>query len=206
MNDFITLLLSFALGALTVAATEWYKSPKIRIEIAESADVRNGTLVRRFLQVDVINRPTWRWLRNIFSRESAAHAFGTIEFRHLDDTPLFPQMDGRWSASLEISQVVTGAIPFSPNLIEPLRFRDIFSNRIEPLTIAVKWGGEDECYGFNNISYFHPRFQNPIWRIPEGNFNVHVTISFGSETVERTFRLRNPRDIEHFLLEPLGRR
>jgi hypothetical protein len=204
MWDFINLLVSFALGALTVALTEWYKGPKVRIELGPPADVPGtGGLTRRFVQVNVVNRPAHSLLRRVFTREAANNCFGTIEFQHLNGDPLFPRIDGRWSASLEIPQVVQPNSMFSPNLIEPLRFRAVYSNRPELLTIAVKWANEDECHGFNNMSYFHQRFQNPAWTIQEGVYRVHVEINFSGEVVERTFLLRNPRDINGFCLEVL---
>jgi hypothetical protein len=203
-DKIIEYFLTFLIGAATVMWVEWYKTPKVRIDVVPTAEFTNKGRTRRFLQVEVINNPTCHWLAKIFNREEVSNCFATIEFQHLDGTSLFSKIDARWSASLEIPSVIPqGNVPFSPNLIEPLRFRDIYTNRPEPLTIAIKWDNEPDCYGFNNISYFYQDFKNPAWTIPEGNVLVRIELFVAGQIVTRTFQIHNPKEGSRFELQGL---
>ena len=76
---------------------------------------------------------------------------------------------------------------------------DILPGASEPLDVVVRYDGEDECYGWNNESYF-VSIRNPKWRLPKGRYAVEVRICSASEVCEKEFRLTNEGAQGPFLL------
>jgi hypothetical protein len=68
---------------------------------------------------------------------------------------------------------------------------DVHGHFDEPMSIAVKFEGELECYIFSNESYYFPKWQNPAWRLDSGRYRVRVTVYYERGRVEKDFELRN---------------
>jgi hypothetical protein len=68
---------------------------------------------------------------------------------------------------------------------------DVHGHSEEPISIAVKFEGEPDCYIFTNESYLFPRWQNPSWRIPPGQYRLRVTVYYERGRAEKDFELSN---------------
>ena len=80
---------------------------------------------------------------------------------------------------------------------------DIPVGTAEPVDVAGKFDDDDDCYGWNNETYFsNPHWRNPAWRLPHGRYLVHVVVRSQGETAEGTFRLANDVPRGDFRLEP----
>jgi hypothetical protein len=91
-------------------------------------------------------------------------------------------------------------------IADPQRFSqtseiDIPPGESELLDVAVRFGAEEECYGWNNEGYLHG-WRNPNWQLPKGRYVVTVTVRTTGRKEARTFYLDNNRTRAEFRLEP----
>jgi hypothetical protein len=101
----------------------------------------------------------------------------------------------RWTSQPEplLPVVTQGQVG---NVLDPARVMqarrvDVHGHSEEPISVAVKFEGEQDCYIFTNESYLFPRWQNPSWRIPPGRYRLRVTIYYERGRAEKEFELRN---------------
>jgi hypothetical protein len=100
---------------------------------------------------------------------------------------------GRWSSSPELLQKIAIQTPKEVIVIDipdltklPYGRRlDLIPGRKEPICIAVKFDGEEECYIFSNESYLvapspHTRWRYPPWKLGKGIYYIVITIVSGN--------------------------
>jgi len=209
-------IVEVVLGAIIAIATTIYlenlRKPKLELRIALHKDVpyssRYPAAEARFLYLELINKPMPWWARWM-SRDVAMQCHGTINFCDYDGQNIFDRaMPIRWSRSPEpvpMRGVVDGKQIeiFDPALLNLVRRVDVYPGQPEPLDVAARFDGDDECYGWSNESYFSdPPWRNPRWKLPSGCYLVHVSIDWAGEKCTGTFRLMNDGTRQEFQLEP----
>lgn len=143
------------------------------------------------------------------SRNPATNCQATISFHHLDGQSVFGRiMSGRWSKSPEPVSIQVWVDNKAFRIIDPgkmsLDFKmDIFPSETEVLNIVGRFDSDDECYGWNNESYFcNPAWRNPDWMLSKGRYLVKVKVANSGEKVSGLFRLVNDVYRKDFRLEP----
>ncbi|MGC2333431.1 MAG: hypothetical protein WA581_18420 [Candidatus Acidiferrales bacterium] len=135
----------------------------------------------------------------------------SITFHHLDKQDVFGRaMTGRWSNSREPVAIPIvdskGAPQFQ--LIDPDRLGgesriDVYPGENELLDVAARFDDEEDCYGWNNESYFcRPPWRNQNWQLRRNRYLVKVTITSSGQKCVGTFRLINDVPRSDFRLEP----
>jgi hypothetical protein len=163
----------------------------------------------RSLRVQLSNKPL-RWM----VRAPALQCRATIAFQHLDGLNIFSKaMNGRWSNSPEpVSIPIVGA---DDNVVQ---FRildigrlttesriDVYPGESELLDIAVRLDEEQDCYGWNNETYFCiTPWRNADWKLPCGRFITRVEIVSSGQKCEGDFFLLNEGARTDFRLEPIA--
>jgi len=127
-------------------------------------------------------RPAW-----------ACHA--SLEIEAEDGSLKLGPVDGRWAAHPEPVAPATIGV-HSVLLIDPgkiLAGRTIDVHSHTPLEVGtlLKFAGENDCYLFNDHSYYFPQWKNPAWRLPPGSYRLTVTIAYESGSAVRRFRIVN---------------
>ena len=70
------------------------------------------------------------------------------------------------------------------------------------INVAARFDEEEECYGWNNESYFsNPVWRNPEWRLIAERYLVRLTIISAGEKCVGLFRLINDVSRNNFRLE-----
>ena len=132
-------------------------------------------------------------------RAPATQCRGEITFHHLDDgQDVFGRaMAVRWAGSQEpVPERVTDLAGNVQYFIQDsskfsLDSRiDVYPGDGELLDVAVRFGNETDCYGWNNESYFH-NWRTPIWRLPTNRFLLKVVITSSGQKCVGVFRLIN---------------
>jgi hypothetical protein len=81
---------------------------------------------------------------------------------------------------------------------------DVPPGETQRLDVAARFDAEDECYGWNNESYFSdPIWRNPEWRLNAGRYLVKVTIISAGDKCIGLFRLINDVSRLDFRLEAI---
>lgn len=154
------------------------------------------------------------------SQDYPPHAFYHVRVRNVPAICLSAGRRPAWActASIDVfrqdgSRAITGDVkarwtsqpePLLPvvaqgraeNVLDPGRLMqaqrmDVHGHSEEPISVAVKFEGEPDCYIFTNESYLFPRWQNPSWRIPPGQYRLRVTVYYERGRVEKDFGLSN---------------
>ncbi len=191
-------------GLITIAVAilvEYLRRPALLLELDAPIDRpysdAHPAQNARFVRVRVHNRALpwpFRWM----ARNAASFCTATVSFHHLDGQNVFGrQMAGRWSGSPEpvpspfVLGNQQGMLWDIGRLSAPQRM-DIPVGTAEPVDVAGKFDDDDDCYGWNNETYFsNPHWRNPAWRLPHGRYLLHVVVRSQGETAEGTFRLAN---------------
>jgi hypothetical protein len=175
----VSFLLSALVGALTSLLVSWYfdqaTSPQLEIRADDTprqTGQHPGSPRHQFLQIKV-NQTKGSW--PFRSRRAALNCRGVIDVFRQDGTrAIAERITARWSGSLQPyrTQVVDQQITQIPDTsLLPLGQRfDVHSYSDEQVGIAVKFEGADDCWIFSNESYLFPRWQNPSWRLPRGEY------------------------------------
>jgi len=162
----------------------------------------------RFVRVKLSNRllPGWaRWM----VRAPALQCRGTITFHHLDGQDVLGRaMVGRWASSPEPVPILAMTSQGTQiQIFDPLRLTtesrvDVYPGESELLDIAVRLDEEEDCYGWNNETYFcHTPWRNPLWKLPRGRYLVRVEITSSGQKCTGVFRLINDVPRADFRLE-----
>jgi hypothetical protein len=79
---------------------------------------------------------------------------------------------------------------------------DVPPGEAQRLDVAARFDAEDECYGWNNESYFSdPVWRNPDWRLNSGRYLVRVTIVSTGDKCVGLFRVINDVSRHDFRIE-----
>jgi hypothetical protein len=210
VRDGLLLILG---GLITIAVAmviEYLRRPKLTISIAKPDEFSQFSIAPtpgRSLKLIVRNEPL-SWML----RSPVLQARGSIIFRCPDGRDFFGRtMEARWAGTPE---------PIPPQLIGPgdqifqivdfARFTsgtriDIYPGEQEKLDVVARLEPDQECYGWNNETYFPPSVngKNPNWRLPTGRYLVEATIRSSGQTKTASFQLINEGDLQNFRLEPL---
>jgi hypothetical protein len=168
---------------------------------------------QRALRVKLFNEPLPSWAKWIV-RAPALQCRAEITFHHRDGHDVFGRiMEGRWASSPEPvpSPILDldGMQKF--NLVDFTRITlgsrvDVYPGEGELLDIVNRPHEDDNCYGWNNETYFStPRWQNPKWRLVPERYLVSVVIRSSGQNCFDCFRLVNDVSQADFRLEPTNR-
>ncbi len=211
----LEVLLGALLSIIITIIIEVQRKPKLRTRISEPVDAKyvdHPAQSARFLGIIVNNRPLppiFRWL----ARNTALQTQALITFFHLDGQPVFSSpMVGRWSGSPEPVSPIS--IAGKNILIEQITLAyditttshnklDIYPGTDEKLDIVARFDQDNECYGWNNESYFsQPMWRNEKWRLVPGRYLIRVEITSAGEKTTNIFRLCNDVSKSDFRIEP----
>lgn len=194
-----SIVIGGLITVLTAIGVEYLRRPRLNLAIENHPlDKPLGDIMRRNLRVTLRNEslPSGaRWMQ----RAAATQCRGEITFHHLNDgQDVFGRaMAVRWVKSPEpiANQIVTadGAIQFYirdfARAASESRI-DVYPGEEELLDVAVRFDGEDECYGWSNDSYFY-NWRNPKWKLGPARYLVKVVITSSGQKCSGLFRLVN---------------
>lgn len=217
------LIIGAILGTLTSLVTsfavavfvERMRIPRLIVSIETpplDQPYPQGAPVRemRSLRVLVHNEaPSGIW-ENLLERNPALQCRATITFHHLNgQNVLGRSMRGRWSGTPEPVPVpVIGPGGQQFHLFDFSRLTletaiDIHPGERELLDIANRADNDEECYGWNNETYFStPPWRNPNWKLSKGRYLVKVIVTSSGKKASECFRLVNDVSRGDFRLEP----
>lgn len=213
----LEVVLGAIIAILTTIWVEKLRKPELELRIAPPKDIEyqdRPATVARFTGLELINKPLPRWARGWMSREAAMQCHGTITFHHLDGQDVFGRvMRIRWAdATLSPEPIpIRGFVDGRQiTIIDPTRFTlesriDVHPGEDERqrLDVAARFDNEDECYGWNNESYFSdPPWRNPDWKLAKGRYLVRVTVLSTGEKCTSIFRLVNDVAQQDFRIGP----
>jgi hypothetical protein len=198
MGVAISIFFGGIITVLTAVGVEYLRRPQLKLALEDPPlDVD----MRRNLRIKLRNKPLpvgARWMQ----RAAAIQCRGDITFHHLNDgQDIFGRsMVVRWATSPEpiANQILDpqGAVQFYirdfARSTTDSRI-DVYPDEEELLDVAVRFGSETECYGWNNDSYLY-NWRNPNWRLPRGRYLVKVVINSSGQKCSGVFRLINDVD------------
>lgn len=201
-------IVKIALGAIIAILfsiwIEWYRKPKLRLEIPDPQDRPHPPEFpfqhARFANLELVNDPPSHRLFRWLARNAATRCTGKASFHHLDGQDIFGRsMQIRWASSPQPKFThVPNANPIP--VYYPIAI-DVHPGHAEGLGIVAHFDDEDECYGWNNDSWIHGG-RNPNWKLPPGRYLVKVTIVSDGEKTSGLFRLINDVPQQDFRLGP----
>jgi hypothetical protein len=213
------LLMEVIIGAviavLITIGVEYLRRPNLKLIIeTPPVDVEypSGRPAQRarYLRLKLINKalPTWAaWM----VRAPALQCRGSITFHHLDGQNVFGrEMTVRWAGSPEpvpiqaIAQDRTQIQIFDPMRLTLESRMDVYPGEGEGelVDIAARLDDDNECYGWNNETYFCiTPWRNPDWRLSQGRYLVKVVIKSSAQRCTGVFRLINDMRRRDFRLE-----
>lgn len=205
-------ILEIALGAIVAILitifVENLRKPRLALKVEQPTDIdyhNHPAQHARFLSIELFNKPLPSWARWM-SRNTALQCHGEITFHHLDGQNVFGRtMIGRWSASLEPAPIrfrIGNQIVLITDPSKLTDRADLPPKESQHINIAARFDSENECYGWNNESYFStPIWRNPAWRLNTGRYLVRVTIISAGEKCVGIFRLVNDVSQNDFRIE-----
>ena len=195
----------------TAILVEYLRRPSLDLRIAPPGDTEytlssRPFTKRRSLSV-ILDNKTLPWWAKWMLRTPALQCRAAISFHYFDDhNDIFGRaMEGRWSGSPEpvpiaLAQNAEGQLLA---LIPEWRGVDVLPGDREHLDIFVRGDDDEECYGWNNDSYFcTPPWRNPQWKLSRGRYLVKVNITSSGQKFTKWFRLENSGDRTSCRLEP----
>lgn len=216
MEAILNVIIGAVIAVLIAVGVEYLRRPSLRLATETppcDAEYGAGAPAQhaRFLRLKLTNKPLPRWAQWMV-RAPALQCRGSITFHHLDGQNVFGRaMDVRWAGSPE-------PVPISASMKDggqiqiwdPLRIThdsriDVYPGEGEGelLDVAGRFENEQECYGWNNETYFcHTPWRNPDWRLPSGRYLVKVIIRSSGQKCQGVFRLINDVPRKDCRLEP----
>jgi hypothetical protein len=222
LETFIGIVLGAVISILVTIWVENLRRPRLRISIAPPVDTTLTSLTGayqpmpfRSLRVRVSNGAL-SWLAGWLERAPALQCRGTITFhRYVDGQDVFGAvMAGRWAGGPQPSPIPI--INATNNQIEHWLYdderlgsagadMDIYPGNSEDLDVVVRFNTDQDCYGWNNETYFlRPPAQpgrNPKWTLGHSRFLVKVVIRSSGHTRTDVFELINDVPVTSFRLE-----
>lgn len=202
-------------GVLTILVAmwvEWLRRPRLTITVEQPFDmvINPGNLRARSLRVLVMNRALPP-VAFFMIRAPALQCRAKISFhRFTDGHEIFGrEMMGRWAGAPQPNAVpivdANGAIVsyiHDPERVGAGSRIDIYPGETEPLDVVARVEGDDQCYGWNNETYFSRPFgRNERWRLGSERFLVRVTITSSGQKHDSVFRLINDVHRDSFRME-----
>ncbi len=191
------------------------RRPRLELKIIEPRDEtyphRQDRPARRakYLLVGTENkslRPREKWM----SRNAAFQCHGTISFHHLDGQNIFGRaMDIRWSSAPEpVPNQIIDSNGHHLTFFDHYRFQhsqrvDIYPGDMDDFAIVARFDEEEECWGFNNESYFCKNtWRNDKWKLEKARYLIKASVYSSGKKVSEVFRLINDVSIEAYRLLP----
>jgi len=208
MMEWITVAIAIV-ALVTPYILGWVRRPNLDIDVGDTTGEGRPW---RFLHLRISNKPLgrpWRWVER---REPATGCHVSLSIFGLPNSDLlFGPLPARWSATPEpLRPTVVGdklvSVVEPPLVVAGERYSLDASDEGSTVAVAVKHDGEAEAYAFNGYSYYYPKWSNPDWQLPEGEYLVRATAVSGQESVTRELKLVNHGiTFERFRLEPYAR-
>lgn len=205
-----TIILGALIAIFVTILVEYLRRPKLELSIGsiEEQNYNNHPAkYKRALRLKLANLPLPK-LASWMSRNPAMQCGGNITFHHLDGQNIFGRaMTIRWPASAQPIPLSFDFDGKKATIVDPDRITleqrmDIFPGEAELIDVACRFDSDEECYGWNNESYFSdPPWKNPNWRLREGRYLVSATIFSSGQKCNGLFRLINDVSIGDFRLE-----
>lgn len=201
------------MGILIALAIERQRLPKLSLSVGSIHELEEDVLGRpetKWLRVEVKNEQMPRLLRLFYDRETASTCRGRVAFYHSTGEPAFAEsMMGRWSSNPQPQNRTFTSIGEDGELtafvgrevLPPEIPINIGPDRAEFLDIAVKFRGEEPCYGWNNESYYRD-WKNEDWKLASRRYLVKVIVKTSTQDFTADFRLVN-ENYDDFRLVPL---
>ena len=202
------ILLALAVPLLV----EYSRRPVLRIELGEDVTERGAEPRWRMVHVRVLNEPLAGWRGRWLLRNAATSCRVTISFESGSSRSRVT-MAGRWAASAEPRSLIGGPpevpieyynidparagiprieLPFDPTKVPQTLRLDLDADESgEPVPVAIKFGGDNDAYGFTSESYAYSDARMPELRLAGREYNVDVEARTGAIIARRRFRLRN---------------
>jgi hypothetical protein len=170
MWDFFGVFFGAVVSMGTAILVEYLRRPSLDLKAIAPVDATyppasKPVTNKRDLCVRLDNRtlPGWaKWMQRLPALQCRA----AITFHHFDDErDIFGKaMEGRWTDTPEPTAIASAQNPGGQQfaLIPEWRGVDILPGDSAHLDIAIRAEDDDECYGWNNDSYFC----TPLWRNP----------------------------------------
>jgi len=207
MREWVIAIVAI-LALVTPYLLGWVRRAKLEIGIGQTTGEGRTW---RFLHLTIYNKPLgrpWRWVER---REPASGCHVKLAFidSETNETKFQPIL-ARWSPTPEplriteiggqLKQVVEPAL-----VVAGERYSLDPTDEGANVAVAVKHEGENEAYAFNGYSYYYPKWSNPDWKLPQGEYIVRATAISGQESVSREFKLVNRGvNFENFRLETIA--
>lgn len=184
----VSRILPFVAVGLSLFAlyAKWQEKPRLNIRLKPSfqAEGGNGGMRWRFVHLAVQNPRSSRPVRWLTYRQPARGV--RLELQYFAENGSLPkfEFEGRWSGNPQPYQekLVNGEIQkqFDPWLVQMGRYRDVAAGAEEDVAVAIKVGGDADCFGFTNESYLGANaFRLDEYRLPTGAYRVVATAVSG---------------------------
>lgn len=194
-RQYFIAYLGFILALFVFFVVDYFRRPNFIICLGAINESPDGNF--RFVHVNAINLDWPKWFF-LFRRDAALNTTAEIIFKGKNSNKPFFSIPGRWSSNpepIKIDSVIGKAI-FD---VEKARMGGLIN--ISPsensrmlregkLGIAIKFEGENACYGFSDISYRHD-FKVPAWKLERGVYDIEIIIRSGRFSSSRSFVLEN---------------
>jgi len=195
LNLFFSILGAF-IGAFLAIWRENLAKPNLVIKPGSFGDGSYQHIGRssRFIHLKVINKEWPRWWQRFFYGLRSAHSCkAKLDFIDPITKSTIFSIQGRWNSTPEPLIPIT-----SPNvgIFDPARamhgeIETILPNEEKEITIALKFEGDDEFFGFNNWSYLFSNWRNPKWVIEKASVLLKITLWWDSGRMEKCFVISN---------------
>lgn len=202
---YFTVYLGFLAALLVFSIVDYFRRPHFVICVGAINEHPEGQY--RFVHVNVINLdwPTWFFL---FRKDVAVNSTAEIIFREKDSKEILFSVPGRWSSNPEPIKIQGentllfdeekarsgGIITISPS-------KNTSELREGKLGISIKYEGENEAFGFSDLSYTQ-RFKYQKWKLSRGVYDVTVRINNGRFSTSKNFVLENlGKHLDNFTLK-----
>lgn len=208
--SFLINLVAGVVGILLVLWIERQRRPGLTLKIGTPGEIRADDPLRRprakWLHVQVHNRNVPPWLAWVYHGEPALACRAWITFHHLDGQRVFDrEMGVRWAGSPEpsVESITTPDKKVARRLVGANDYFDIPPGDHTDLDVVVRINGEQECYGWNNLSYLHD-WRQPEWKLGPGRYIAKIRVKTGGREYTASFIVVNDVGYDDFRLsEPL---
>jgi hypothetical protein len=222
LETFIGAVLGTIFSILVTIVVENLRRPNLRITIEPPGDYALGAVgagaaseFYRALKVRVSNERL-PFLAGWMERGVALGCRGTITFHHLGDgQDVFGRaLCARWAGGLQPTAIpIVSAVSnqVEQYLADDQRLAggsvmDIHSGDSEFLDVAARFKNDQNCYAWNNESYFvQPTGRNPKWELGHDRFLIRIVIRSSGHTRVSFFKLINDVPETSFRLEEATR-
>jgi hypothetical protein len=215
LEAFLSALVGAVLGGVIAFGitfiVEMYRRPKLILSWVPPLDTVFGSTTSdqnqrtgKSLHIAVYNKPFLGF------RTAALQCKAEITFYQLDGRNRFGKsMSGRWSGSPQPGPIKGQILPDGKEflIVDPSRLTlesrmDIFPGERQELDLVVRFQGEDNCYGWNNETYFKSADgKNPDWELEHERYLVQIRIVASGQTFHGVFQLVNDIPYSSFRLE-----